>query len=167
MPSMSDASQQVFLQMLKALSANLDKAAAHAEAHGTDASELINARLAPDMYPLSRQVQIATDHAKGATARLSGRDNPRYEDNETTFDELQARIAKTIAFIASVPKDEIDGSENKEVTIAPGGKERKLAGQRYLLGNALPNFFFHVTTAYGILRHNGVDVGKRDFLGEY
>lgn len=167
MPSMSEVSQHTFLQMLKALSANLDKAAAYAEARGIDASQLVNARLAPDMFPLSRQVQIATDHAKGATARLSGRDNPRYEDNEATFDELQARIAKTIAFVASVPKEEIDGSEEKEVTIMSGGKERKLDGQRYLLGNALPNFFFHVTTAYDILRHNGVEVGKRDFLGEY
>jgi uncharacterized protein len=167
MPSMSEISQQVFLQMLKSLSANLDKAAAHVEANGVDASELLDARLAPDMFPLARQVQIATDHAKGATARLSGRDNPKYEDNESTFDQLQARIAKTIAFVASIPKGEIDGSEGKEVTITPGGKQRKLSGQRYLLGNALPNFFFHVTTAYDILRHKGVGVGKQDFLGEY
>jgi len=165
--SMSQASQPVFLQMLNSLSANLDKAAAYAKTKGIDPSVLVSARLAPDMFPLSRQVQIATDHAKGATARLSGRDNPKYEDSESTLDELKARIAKTIAFVTSVPAGEIDGSEEKDVTLTIGGQPRTLKGQRYLIHNALPNFFFHVTTAYDILRHNGVDVGKRDYMGTY
>jgi uncharacterized protein len=164
---MSEASQAVFLQMLNALSANLDKAAAHAKAKGIDPSELVNARLAPDMFPLARQVQIATDHAKGATARLSGRENPKYEDNEATFDELKARIAKTLVFVKSVPASEIDGSGDKDVTIPVRGEPRTMKGHHYLLHSALPNFFFHVTTAYDILRHNGVEVGKRDFLGSY
>ena len=119
------------------------------------------------MFPFSRQVQIASDHAKGATARLSGRENPKYEDTEQTFDELKERIAKTLAFIKSVPAAEIDGSENKELTIPIGGQPRTLKGQTYLLHNALPNFFFHVTAAYAILRHNGVEVGKRDYMGTY
>lgn len=165
--SMSQASQPVFTQMLKALSANLDKAAAHAKAKGIDPSELVSASLAPDMFPLSRQVQIATDHAKGASARLSGRENPKFEDTEATLDELKARIAKAIDFVASVPASEIDGSEAKDITITVGGQPRTLKGERYLLHNALPNFFFHVTTAYDILRHKGVEVGKRDYMGIY
>ena len=165
--SMSRASQPVFLQMLTALSANLDKAAAHCAAKGIDPSDLVGARLAPDMLPFSRQVQIATDHAKGATARLSGRENPKYEDTEATFDELKARIAKTLAFVKSVPAGEVDGSEEKDITLTIGGQPRTLKGQLYLLGNALPNFFFHVTTAYDILRHKGVEVGKRDYMGTY
>jgi hypothetical protein len=165
--SMSQASQPVFLQMLNALSANLEKAATHCQAKGLDASTLVNARLAPDMFPLSRQVQIATDHAKGATARLSGRENPKFEDTESTLDELKARIAKTIEFVKSVPGSEIDGSEEKDINLTIGGQQRTLKGQRYLVHNALPNFFFHVTTAYDILRHNGVEVGKRDYLGTY
>jgi hypothetical protein len=164
---MSQASQPVFQQMLKALSANLEKAAAHATAKKIDPSVLVNARLAPDMFPLSRQVQIATDHAKGASARLSGRENPKYEDTEKTIDELKARIAKTLDFVSSVPAAEIDGSEEKDITLTIGGQQRTLKGQRYLLHNALPNFFFHVTTAYDILRHNGVEVGKRDYMGSY
>ena len=165
--SMYEASVPAVLQMLKALSANLDKAAEHAKTNRMDPSELTSARLAPDMFPLSRQVQIATDHAKGIAARLSGRENPKFEDTEATLDELKARIAKTIAFVESVPQSEIDGSEAKEVTITPGGVARTLSGQRYLMHNALPNFFFHVTTAYDILRHKGVAVGKRDYLGSY
>jgi uncharacterized protein len=164
---MSQATQPVFLQMLNALSANLDKGVAHAKAKGLDPAELVGARLAPDMFPLSRQVQIATDHAKGATARLSGRENPKYEDNESTIDELKARIAKTIAFVSSVPASEIDGSEERDVTITVGGQPRTMKGQHYLFHNALPNFFFHVTTAYDILRHKGVEVGKRDYMGSY
>ena len=163
--SMSQASQPVLLQMLKALSANIDKAAAHAKAKGLEPSELTDARLAPDMLPFSRQVQIASDHAKGAAARLSGRDNPKYDDTESTFEELKARIAKTIAFVSSVPASEIDGSEEREVTLMIGGQPRTMPGQHYLFHSVLPNFFFHVTTAYDILRHKGVEVGKRDFLG--
>jgi uncharacterized protein len=127
--SMSQASQPVLLQMLKALSANIDKVAAHASAKGLDPSELTDARLAPDMLPFSRQVQIATDHAKGAMARLSGRENPRYEDTESTFEELKARIAKTIDFVTSVPAAEIDGSEEKDLTLTIGGQPRAMRGQ--------------------------------------
>ena len=165
--SMHQASVPTFQQMLSSLSAILDKAAAHCLAKGIDPADLIKAQLAPDMFPLPRQVQIATDHAKGATARLSGREVPKFEDTEQTLDELKARIAKTLAFIQSVPAGELDGSEEKDVTITVGGQPRTLKGQRYLFGNALPNFFFHVTTAYDILRHKGVDVGKRDYMGTY
>jgi hypothetical protein len=164
---MYQASVPAILQMLHALSANLDKAAEHEKANGVDPSELTTARLAPDMFPLTRQVQIATDHAKGIAARLSGRENPKYEDTESTLDQLKTRIAKTIAFVQSVPQSEIDGSEAKEITITPGGQPRTLSGERYLLHNALPNFFFHVTTAYDILRHKGVNIGQRDYLGTY
>jgi len=162
---MSQASQPVLLQMLKSLSANIDKAAAHAKAKGLEPADLTDARLAPDMLPFSRQVQIATDHAKGAAARLSGRENPKYEDTESTFEELKARIAKTIAFVSGVPAAEIDGSEEREVTLMIGGQPRTMRGQHYLFHSVLPNFFFHVTTAYDILRHKGVEIGKRDFLG--
>ena len=151
--------------MLKSLSANIDKAAAHAKAKGLEPADLTDARLAPDMLPFSRQVQIATDHAKGAAARLSGRENPKYEDTESTFEELKARIAKTIAFVSGVPAAEIDGSEEREVTLMIGGQPRTMRGQHYLFHSVLPNFFFHVTTAYDILRHKGVEIGKRDFLG--
>jgi hypothetical protein len=165
--SMSQTSIPVFTQQLTTLSGLLDKAIEHCRANNIDPSEMIGARLAPDMFPLSRQVQIATDHAKGAAARLSGRENPKYEDTESTFEELKARIAKTLAFIKSVPAKEIDGSEDKDVQITVGGQPRTLKGQTYLLHNALPNFFFHVTTAYDILRHKGVAIGKRDYMGTY
>lgn len=163
--SMSQASVPVFQHMLKALSTILDKAAAHAKETGADPDTLLSARLAPDMFPLTRQVQIATDHAKGASARLSGRENPKFEDDETTFEALKARIAKTLAFVASVPASEIDGSETREVTLTIGGKPMTLTGQQYLLHFAMPNFYFHVTTAYDILRHKGVAIGKGDFMG--
>jgi hypothetical protein len=159
------ASVPVFVQQLNALSAVLDKAAEHARANGIDPGELVNARLAPDMFPLSRQVQIASDHAKGVAARLSGRDVPKYEDNEATFDELKARIAKTLAFVESVPQGEIDGSEGREIELTLGGQPRTFSGIGYLLHQALPNFYFHATTAYDILRHKGVPLGKRDFMG--
>lgn len=165
--SMSQASIPVFTQQLTSLSALIDKAAEHCRANSIDPSEMIGARLAPDMFPFSRQVQIATDHAKGVAARLSGRENPKYDDVESTFDELKARIAKTLAFVKSVPAKEIDGSEAKDVSLTIGGQPRTLKGQTYLLHNALPNFFFHVTTAYDILRHKGVAIGKRDYMGTY
>jgi uncharacterized protein len=163
--SMYQASVPVFLQMLTSLSAILDKAAQHAGAHGSNPAEFITARLAPDMFPLSRQVQIATDHAKGAAARLAGREIPKFEDTESTFDELKARIAKVMDFISSVEVSEIDGSEEREITLNIAGQPRTYAGQHYLLHSALPNFYFHVTTAYDILRHKGVPLGKRDFTG--
>ena len=165
--SMSQASVAIFTQQLTALSAVIDKAVAHCQAKGVNPKDLIDARLAPDMFPFSRQVQVATDHAKGATARLSGRELPKFEDTEQTFDDLKARIAKTLAFVKSVPASEIDGSEEKDVNLTVGGQPRTLKGQRYLQHNALPNFFFHVTTAYDILRHRGVEIGKRDYMGTY
>src|SRR5688500_18854491 len=150
--SMYQASVPAFLQMLTALSAILDKAAAHARAQGLSEADLLEARLAPDMFPLTRQVQIATDHAKGAAARLAGRDVPKFDDNETSFEDLKARIAKTMDFVSSVEVAEIDGSEDREITIPLRTRTLTMNGQRYLLHFALPNFYFHSTTAYGILR---------------
>lgn len=163
--SMYQASVPVLIRMLGNLSHILDKAAKHAEAKTIDPNVFINARLAPDMYPLSRQVQIATDMAKGCAARLAGIEVPSYEDNEITFADLQARIAKTVAFIQLVNAGQIDGSEDRTVTLKLRGKEVSFAGQPYLLHFVLPNFYFHIATAYDILRHNGVELGKMDFIG--
>ncbi len=163
--SMYQASIPVCLQFLTALSALLDKASEHARAAGSDPAELVNARLAPDMFPLSRQVQIATDHAKGMAARLAGRDAPKYEDNETTVEALKARIAKTMDFVSAVEVAEIEGSAERQVSLTVGGKPMSFTGQRYLMHFALPNFFFHATTAYAILRSKGVALGKQDFMG--
>lgn len=163
--SMYQASVPVFQQTLTALSAILDKAASHAQSQGTDPAEFISARLAPDMFPFSRQIQIATDHAKGAAARLSGREVPKFEDTEQSFDELKARIAKVLDFVNSVEVAEIDGSEEREINLKIGGQPVVLTGMRYLLHFALPNFYFHATTAYGILRQKGVPLGKPDFMG--
>jgi len=126
---------------------------------------LLNARLFPDMYPLTRQVQIATDMSKGAAARLAGLEIPKYEDNETTFAELQARIAKTIAFLDTIKPAQLEGSEARAVVISVRKIDLKFTGQDYLLKWVNPNVYFHVTTAYNILRHNGVELGKQDFLG--
>ena len=164
---MYQASIPVFVRMLGNFSAILDKAIAHAEAKKIDHAVFINARLAPDMYPLSRQVQIATDIVKGGGARLAGIAVPSYEDNETTFAELQARIAKTMAFLQSLTAGQITGSEDRTITLNIRGKEINFLGQPYLLNFVIPNFYFHITCAYAILRHNGVDVGKMDFLGSY
>jgi hypothetical protein len=163
--SMYQASAPRFANMLKNLAAILDKARSHAEAKKIDPLVLTSARLFPDMFPLSRQVQIACDTAKGAVARLAGVEVPKHEDFEQTIDELKARIAKTIDFVSSVSAAQIDGSEDKEMVLKLGGREVTYNGLQYLLGQALPNFYFHVTTAYNILRHNGVDVGKRDYIG--
>ncbi len=165
--TMYQASIPVFVRMLDNLSGILDKAAAHAEAKKIDPAIFINARLAPDMFPLSRQVQIATDMVKGCAARLAGIDVPSYEDNETTFSELQARIAKAKAFIESVSASQIDGSEERKITLKFGSKELNFLGQAYLLDFVLPNFHFHLTTTYAILRHNGVEIGKKDYTGDY
>ena len=165
--TMYHVSIPVFVRMLGNLSAILDKAAAHAEAKKIDPAIFVNARLTPDMYPLSRQVQIATDMVKGCAARLAGIEVPRYEDNETTFAELQARIAKTKAFLQSVSAEQIDGSEDRKITLKFGSRELNLLGQAYLLDFVLPNFHFHLTTAYAILRHNGVEIGKKDYTGDY
>jgi len=165
--TMYQASIPVFVRMLDNLSGILDKAAAHAEAKKIDPAIFINARLAPDMFPLSRQVQIATDMVKGCAARLAGIEVPSYEDNESTFSELQARIAKTKAFIESVSASQVDGSEERKITLKFGSKELSFLGQAYLLDFVLPNFHFHLTTTYAILRHNGVEIGKKDYTGDY
>ena len=162
---MYQASAPRFVNMLNNLSALLDKAQAHAEARKIDPAALTAFRLYPDMFPLTRQVQIACDAAKGAVARLAGVDIPKHEDTEQTFADLKTRIAKTVEFIQSVPAAQIDGSEARDVTIKLRGQDTTVKGAAYLLGFAWPNFYFHVTTAYNILRHNGVEVGKRDFLG--
>jgi uncharacterized protein len=164
---MYQASIPVFVRMLDNLSSILDKGAAFAEAKKIDPSVLITARLAPDMFPLSRQVQIATDMVKGCAARLAGLEVPSYEDNETTFVELQARIAKTVTFLQSVSAEQINGSEGRTVTLKIRGKEIDFQGQPYLLHFVLPNLYFHITTTYAILRHNGVELGKMDFIGNY
>jgi len=163
--SMYEASAPRFINMLKNLSAILVKAQAYAEAKKIAAGVLPSARLFPDMLPLTRQVQIACDHAKGAVARLSGVDNPKFEDDEQSFEELLARIAKTIAFVETVGAGKLDGTEDKEIAVTAGGKELKFKGMQYLLGYAQPNFYFHLVTAYNILRHNGVEIGKRDYIG--
>ena len=164
--SMYAASVPVFQQALGALSGVLSKAAAHAEAKKIAPEVLLQSRLYPDMFHMLRQVQIACDFAKGTCARLAGVDVPAYEDTETTFDDAQARIAKTLAFIATLPVASINGSEERVIVTQPGtARERTFTGQAYLLTYALQHFFFHTTTAYAILRHNGVEVGKKDFVG--
>jgi uncharacterized protein len=163
--SMYQASAPAFDKMLANLGAILGKAATWAEGRKIDPAVLMGARLAPDMFPLTRQVQIACDTAKGAVARLAGAELPKHEDTEQSFAELKARIAKTLAFVESVPAAKIDGSEEREVALKLRGHEVKFSGLQYLLGFAYPNFYFHVTTAYAILRHNGVEIGKRDFIG--
>jgi hypothetical protein len=162
--SMSQASSPVFLQGLKGLSGVLEKAAAHIEAKKMDQNAFLQARLYPDMLPMGRQVQIACDFAKGAVGRLASDDMPTFEDNETSFAELKARVDKTIAYIAGVSPAAIDGSEDKDISLVRRGETHVFKGQAYLLEQAMPNFWFHVTTAYAILRHNGVEVGKKDFL---
>ena len=162
---MYQASAPRFVNILKNLSAILDKAQAHAEAKKIDPTVFTSARLYPDMLAMSRQVQIATDTAKAAMARLAGAEIPKYEDTEQSFAELKARIAKTIEFINTFKPAQIEGTDEKEVVIKLGGNDTKLTGMQYLLGHAHPNFYFHVTTAYDILRHNGVEIGKRDYIG--
>ncbi len=151
---------------LKNLDAILDKALADAEARKIDPAVFLASRLAPDMFPLLRQVQIACDFAKGPIARLAGIDNPKFEDVETTIPELKARIAKTLAFVKSVPEASLAGAEDRDITIQAGSQTLEFKGLPYLLGFALPNFYFHLGMAYAILRHNGVQVGKRDFIGQ-
>lgn len=163
--SMYQASAPVLLLQLNALSAMLDKAEAFAAAQGIDPATLIEARIAPDMFAFARQVQIASDMAKGGIARLAGREAPSYADDETSFAELKARIARTIAFIGSVEAEAIDGSETRPIVLKLRNRELALVGQPYLLHFVLPNFFFHVTTAYAILRAQGVPLAKADFLG--
>ncbi len=163
--SMYEASIPVFVRSLNNLSVILDKAVANAEARKIDPSVFIQGRLAPDMHPLPRQIQIATDGVKGAAARLAGIEVPSFPDTETTFPELKERIAKTVAFLQGINAEMIDGSEDRTITLKFPGNELSFTGKAFLLGFALPNLYFHVTAAYAILRHNGVDVGKMDYLG--
>jgi hypothetical protein len=163
--SIYQATIPVLVRGLNNLSAILDKAEAHAAARNIDPAVFTNGRLAPDMYPLTRQIQIAADMAKGCAARLAGLEIPRYEDNEQTFGELRARIEKTVAFLQSVTPAQMEGSEEKQVTIRLRNRELHMQGQPYVFNFVLPNFHFHMTTAYGILRHLGVELGKADFTG--
>ena len=158
----------LFTQMLGGLSAVLAKAEAHATARQIDPNALLQARLFPDMFPLLRQVRVACDFAKSVSARLAGVEMPNFEDNEQTFADLQARIAKTLAFIGSLTPQQFEGSESREIVTQAGTpKEQRFSGQSYALNYGLPHFFFHVSTAYGILRHNGVELGKKDYIGTY
>jgi hypothetical protein len=164
--SMSKASLPALETGLNALSGVLDKAQAHAAAKKIDASVLLNSRLCPDMFPLTRQVQIATDLAKNGAARLAGVEPPRYEDNETTIDQLKARLAKTVAYLKTLDPKKIDASGDREITFPLGPTNKgQMKGDDYLNHFVLPNVYFHLTAAYAILRHCGVEIGKSDFLG--
>ena len=166
--SMHAASVPVFQQMLTALSGFLAKAEAHATERKIEPAALLQARLYPDMFPLARQVQIACDFAKGVSGRLAGAELPVFDNKETSFADLHALIAKTLGFIGGLDAAQFDGSESREIVLRPGTpKERKIGGQAYLFSYGLPQFFFHVTTSYALLRHNGVEVGKRDYMGAY
>lgn len=163
--SMYGSSVPALKQTLNSLAAILGKAAAHAESRKIDPSVLVNARLFPDMFPLAKQIQIATDQAKGCAARLANVDIPKFDDTETTIADLLTRIAKTIAFLDSFTAPQIDGSEDRDIVLQLHETKLEFKGDAYLLNWVLPNFYFHATTAYNILRHNGVEIGKRDFLG--
>jgi hypothetical protein len=164
---MYQATAPGFIHILTQLKLVLKKGEDHAAAHKIDPLVLTGARLFPDMFPLNRQVHIATDQVKFCMARLSGTDAPKFDDTEKTFDELQARLDKTIAYIQGFKPTQIDGSESKTIEVKPAnGNPRKYLGTNYVFDSVYPNFFFHVTTAYAILRHNGVAVGKTDFLGD-
>lgn len=162
--SMYQASVPAFRKHLSALDALLDRAARYAEAKKIDATVLLNARLYPDMFNFTRQVQEACDFAKGASARLAGIPVPSVPDTEATIPELKARIAKTLAFIETIKPDQMEGSEKRTIALKVGPNDMSFPGEEYLLHFALPNFYFHCTTAYAILRHNGLDIGKRDFM---
>ena len=164
--SLYDISIPTCLRMLGSLSTILDKGAAHAEARKIDPAALLQARLFPDMFPLARQVQIASDAAKGGGSRLAGIDAPSWPDNEASFADLQARIAKTEDFLKSLDRAKIDAAAEREITFKAGKTTRTMTGLDYVTAWMFPNFFFHVTTTHAILRHNGVEVGKADFLGK-
>ena len=166
--SMYAASVPVFQQMLGSLDSLLAKAEAHAIERKIDPEALLQSRLFPDMFPLLRQVQIACDFAKGVSGRLAGAGLPVFDDQEKSFADLRALIAKTLAFIGGLQATQFEDSESREIVLRPGTpKEKKLLGNVYLLQYGLPQFFFHVTTSYAILRHNGVEIGKRDYMGSY
>lgn len=164
--SIYEASVPVFRQMLGNLSSLLHKAEAHAKVNCMDVNELLEASLAPDMFSFTRQIQIACDHAKGCAARLAGVDNPKFEDTEKTVAELQERIRKTLAFVNSVSAEQFVGAEDRDIQLVFPWATYDFKGSRYLTYWALPNFFFHATTAYDLLRYKGVPVGKADFLGQ-
>ena len=167
-PAMHTHSVPLLKQMLTALKTMLTQAAVHASEKSIEPDALLQARLFPDMFPLIKQVQIAADFSRGISARLAGVDVPAYEGQEKTFADLDALLAKTLAFLDSVNAVQFEGKESSEIVVRPGTpKEKKLSGQAYLANYGLPQFFFHVTTAYDILRHNGVAIGKRDFMGAY
>ena len=158
----------VFKQLLTALKAILSQADAHAAAKSIEPDALLQARLYPDMFPLIKQVQIAADFARGIAARLAGIDVPAYEGKERSFADLDVLLARTLEFLESVTSAQFEGSETKDIVLRPGTpKEKKLSGQAYLANYGLPQFFFHVTTAYNLLRHNGLSIGKRDYMGAY
>ena len=163
--SLYQASVPVFQRSLTNLKGILTKAVAHAVAKKIDESVFLNARLSPDMFPLLRQVQITCDFAKGPCARLAGIDVPKFEDDEKTFADLMARIDKTIAYVGTFQSAQIDGQEDRDITITIAGNPVAFKGQVYLIHFGLPNFYFHMSMAYAILRHNGLDIGKNDFLG--
>lgn len=166
--SLHTASVPVFTQLLGGLADVLAKAQAHATERKIEPDALLQSRLYPDMFPLVRQVQIACDFAKGVSARLAGAEVPAWEDNEKSFDELQARIRRTLEFIGGLDAAAFADAGTREIVLRPGTpKERRLEGQAYLLAYGLPQFFFHVTTSYALLRHGGVEVGKKDFMGKY
>ena len=163
--SMYGASVPVYTRLLTNLLSWLDKAEAYAAERKIDLAVLVNDRLAPDMLPFKAQIMIATDHVKGSLTRLAGKPVPSWEDNEATFDELRARVRKALDICATTTAAEIDGSEDKPITLKNRAGEYVELGQAYLLHRAMPNFYFHMTTAYAILRHNGVPVGKSDYIG--
>ena len=166
--TMHAASVPVFQQMLGALDGILEKAEAHAVERKIDPNALLQSRLFPDMFTFTRQVQVACDFAKGVSARLADVDVPSHADNEQGFAELRARIASTLAFIGSLDASRFDGSDERSIVIRPGTpRERTFTGQAYLLTYGLPQFFFHVTTAYALLRHNGIAIGKPDYMGKF
>jgi hypothetical protein len=168
MTTLYTASVPVFKQLITALGDVLSKAEAHATDKKIDPNILLQSRLFPDMFPLIRQVQIATDFAKSVPSRLAGIEVPAYDDSEQSFAELQTRIQNVLALLDGLKAEQIEGKESLEIVLRAGTpKEKKLTGETYLLNYGLPQFFFHVTTAYAILRHNGVEVGKRDFMGAY
>jgi len=166
--SLYNASVPVFKQLLNSLNAILTKAHVHAAEKKIDPSALLQARLFPDMFPLTRQVQIACGHARGAAARLTGQDVPGNDDKEQSFDDLLALISRTVAYLDSVTPEQFEGGESREIVLRPGTpNEKRLSGENFLLHFSIPQFFFHITTTYAILRHNGLDVGKRDYMGVY
>ncbi len=164
--SMYQASVPNFIRLLRHLATILDKGAAYAETKKIDPAVLVSARLYPDMFPLSRQVQIATDVVKACPARLSGQQPPKFEDNEASFPELLARIEKTIVFLETFKAAQLDGTEGKRIAVPSRNGSMEMDGLPYLMNYVIPNFYFHVTTAYAILRHCGVELGKSDFLGK-